>query len=248
MGFTLHFINMAEEIKTPKVGVIIIIYNIPSTLFILQIEAIKTFCTDEDYEIQIIDNGNIPLMSEHIKYHAELFGLNYTKTFSTDQNSSTSHSFSADLAYQMFKDRYEIIAYIDHDLIPVKFFSFSEILGDKIMAGLGQHKGIYMWPGLVFWWNSKIDKSLVSFAPQIGLDTGAGLRKIIEEYGIENCRFLNEAYQQNIGFTGTKHGHFSLLHDATFAHMVCASNWSGEDRHEERVNTFINFVKEKAGL
>lgn len=236
-----------EEVKK-KVAIVIITYNIPSTVFILQIEAIKTFCKDADYTIEIIDNSNRPECSEYIEYHSNTFGLNYTKTFSADQNSSTSHSFAAELAYSKLKDKYDLLFFADHDLIPLNFFSCEEIIGDKIGGGLGQHDGKYIWPGLFFLNNSKVDKELVGFAPVPGFDTGGSLHKLIDHYGKENFFFSNEAYQQNPGFIDAKYGYISLLHNLTFAHCKNGSNWEKQDRHEERMNSFINLVKEKTGL
>lgn len=238
---------MGEEIKN-KVGIVIICYNISSKIFILQIEAIKTFCKDNDYVIEVFDNSNIPQFSEHIKYHSEVFGVNYTKTFSADQNSSTSHSFCANLAYMKLKDTYGYLMYLDHDNIPVDFFSVVNLLDGKRIAGLGQHSGKYFWPGLVMWENYDIDQSLINFNPRPGFDTGAGLMDVIERYGKDQCVYFNEAYQQNPGFMDTQFGYFSMLCDLKFCHMVAASGWRGEDRLEERTNSFINFVKEKAQL
>lgn len=239
---------MEEEIVNKKIGIIVVVYNLNSKIFILQIEAIKSFCKDKDYTIEIFDNSDVGEYSEHIEYHSNIFGLNYTKTFSADRNSSTSHSFAADLAYMKVKDRYNLLAFFDHDLIALRVFSIEEIIGDKIGGGLGQFGGAYVWPGLFFLNNDKVDKSLIGFSPIPGFDTGGSLHKLIDHYGKENFFFSNEAYQQNPGFIDAKYGYISLLHNQTFAHCKNGSNWENIDRHEERLNSFINLVKEKTGL
>jgi len=240
---------MGEEVKN-KIAIVIICYNISSKIFILQIEAIKSFCKDEDYTIEIFDNGNIPEMSEHIRYHAEQFGVNYTKTYSADQNSSTSHSFAAGLAYNKLKGIYSYFLFLDHDCIPKKVFSVASLLEGKIMGGLGQWDSQYFWPGLFCFDNTRVDKDLIDFWPvhEKRFDTGGNLYKAIEKHGKENCIFFNEAYVENHGFGGYKYAYFSLLCNEIFIHMTNGSQWNSEDRHEERVNSFINFVKEKAGL
>jgi len=225
---------MSEEIKEPKLGIIIITYNISTKVFILQIEAIKSFCKD-DYEILVVDNSNLPISIEHIKYHAEQMGVNYTKTFSADQNSSTSHSFAAGLAYNKFKDQFTHLLFLDHDAIPLTVFSvFDTLVDGKLMGGIGQHLGAYVWPGLFYLYNEKIDKDLVDFSPdnKRGFDTGGGLNKLIEKYGSDTCIFFNEAYQQNPGFIHNQYGVISLLHNQTFAHLSNASNWNPIEMQE----------------
>lgn len=233
-----------------KVGIIIITYNLPVDIFLLQIAAIKKFCTD-DYEIEIFDNSSRLKFSEDIKYHSKLLGLQYTKTFSSSQNGSESHSFAANFSYQKIKNNYQYLFFMDHDLIPVKEFSVVQILGDKIIAGIGQGaKKKYLWPGCVMWNADKIDKNIIdfSFSHDLGLDTGGLLYKVIEQYGEDNCIFFDEAYYQNPYFVHPQYGHYTMIMDEVFCHFTNASNWFGADRHEERINSLLNIAKEKTGL
>lgn len=228
-----------------KVGIVIITYNISSELFALQIEAIRKFCKD-DFEIMVIDNSTDMKMSVGIQYHAGQLAIPYKKTMASSYDGSDSHSFAANFSYLMLKDHFDAMFYLDHDCLPIKPFSVIEILGeDKIMAGIGQHD-LYMWPGCVMWRNDKIDKELISFNPdhERRLDTGAGLSKVIEKYGKENCIFFNEVYEQNPNFTG-KYNYYALINDGMFLHVVNSSNWSGEMRHEERINSMVNLLREK---
>lgn len=233
-----------------KVGIIIIVYNLPTDVFLLQMEAIKKFCKD-DYEIEIIDNSTSFDVSHDIEYHSRELGLGYKKTFASSQNGSDSHYFAARLSYQMFRDSFDIICYIDHDVIPVKPFSFVEILGeDKMMAGLGQGGSVtYYWAGLVLWRNDLIDKDLVDlgYCHEKKIDTGGNTYKLIEKYGKENCIFFNESYHENPDYVG-KYNHYAMLNDGMFIHFVGASNWIDVPTHKERINSLINITKEKAGL
>src|SRR5687767_13518682 len=108
-------------------GIVIITYNIPSDVFLLQVEAIRKFCKD-NFVIEVVDNSCIPEMAESIRYHSSRLKLNYVKTFSGSQNGSESHSFAANFAYSKFRDSYDYLFFMDHDLIPVKPFSVIDIL------------------------------------------------------------------------------------------------------------------------
>ncbi len=228
-----------------KVAIIIIVYNLPSEVTILQVNAIRKFCKDE-HEIFIVDNSTDKDMSEATRYHCGQLGVEYMKTNASSKNGSDSHAFSANFSYQRFISIDQIIAFVDHDVVPIKSFSFSEILGDKIIAGLGQGGNRpYYWPGLVFWNNDKIDKGLVDFSPMPGMDTGAGLSKIIDRYGVDNCIFLNESYHENPYFKDPKFGSYSEINDNMFLHFTGSSNWRNEPRHLERINSLINVATEK---
>lgn len=235
-----------------QVGVIIITYNISIEIFLLQIAAIRKFCKDEEYRIEIIDNSDNLKCAEDIRYHAEQLELRYTKTFSSSNNSTDSHSFASNFAYQKLKGTYDYFFFSDHDLIPVKEFSIIEILsGGHVIAGLGQGaKKTYFWPGCVMWKENAVEKDLIDFgfSHELGLDTGGNLYKVVEKYGKENCIFFNEAYHQNPNFNNNQYAHYAMIKDGTFMHFVAASGWSGADRHEERINSLINIAKEKTGL
>lgn len=233
-----------------KVGIIVITYNLSAEIFLLQIAAIKKFCTD-DYEIRVFDNSNNLGASEAIRYHATQLNIDYRKTFSSSHNGSDSHSFCANLSYQRVKNEYDYYAYFDHDLIPVKEFSVIKILGDKVIAGLGQGaKKKYFWPGNVMWNGNTIDRELIdfSFSHELGLDTGGGLYKMIEKYGEDNCIFFNESYHQNPNYNRSQYAHYSMIADETFMHFIGASNWINLEDNEERINSLLNIAKEKTGL
>lgn len=229
-----------------KVGIVIICYNIASRIFLLQVEALKKFCKD-DFVIEVFDNSFDEELSEGIRYHCSILEIPYTKTNATSKNGSDSHSFAANLSFDFLKDKYDYFAYLDHDLIPLVPFSVVDILGDKILAGVGQGKNVaYIWPGCLFISTEGIDKELIDFSPnhKLGYDTGGGLSKIFEAYGKENCIFFNEIYCQNPGFTG-KQGYYSLINNGMFMHFIEGSNWEGSERHEERINSLLNIAQTK---
>lgn len=234
-----------------KVGIIIIVYNLSSEIFLLQIAALRKFCKD-DFTIEVVDNSTNLEMAESIRYHAEQLKINYCKTFANSNNGSDSHTWAANFAYQKFKDTYEYVMFIDHDCIPVKEFSVVEILnGGHVMAGLGQGaKKKYMWAGMVMIANERVDKSLIDFSTnaEFGLDTGGNLYKTIEKYGEENCIFFNESYHQNQYFHGTAYNHYAMINNQMFLHFVNSSLWNPVENNEARINGLINIAKEKTGL
>lgn len=235
-----------------KIAIVIITYNLPTDIFILQMQAIKKFCKDEDYVIEIFDNSTKPDLAEPIEYHAEQLGVNYRKTYSHSENGSDSHCWAANFAYQKIKEEYQAFFFVDHDVIPVCDFSVEKILsGGHVMAGLGQGaKKTYFWAGMVMWVADRVESELIDFGVDhnLNLDTGGKLYKVVDKYGKENCIFFNEAYHQNPNYNGLQYNHYAMLNNGTFCHIVNSSNWAGADRHEERINSMINVVKEKTGL
>lgn len=231
-----------------KVAVIIITYNISSEIFILQIEAIRKFCKD-DFVIHVIDNSTEEEIAKDIKYHAENFKLDYTKTYSSSKNSSDSHAYAANFAYQKFKGGFEYWFFMDHDLIPVQPYSVTEILnGGHVIAGLGQlgsSTKTYFWPGCVMFHLEGDEKDIIDFSPSKGLDTGGGLHLVVEKYGLDHCIFFNEAYHQNPYFNSNVYNSFAMINNGMFFHCVNGSNWAGKDRHEERINSLLNIAREK---
>lgn len=235
-----------------KVAVVVVVYNLSAEIFLLQMAAIKKFCTDKDYVIHVFDNSSDPEKAEHIRYHAEQNGIDYCKIFATSNNSSDSHSWAANFAYQKLKDNYNYWFFMDHDLIPVKEYSVLDILGGgHVMAGLGQGAlKTYMWQGCVMLHLEGQEKNIVDFScnSEFGLDTGGNLYKVVESFGKESCIFFNESYHQNPYFVSNEYSSYAMIKDETFMHFVGASNWFGKDRHEERINSLINVAKQKTGL
>jgi len=227
-----------------KVCCCIITYNIDPTVFLLQVSAIRRFCTDE-CDIHVVDNSSDKELATAIKYHCDDLGIEYKRTKSGSKNSSDSHTFALKFAYDMLRDKYDYFLFLDHDCIPVKPFGVVDTLGTKLMAGIGQGRPpyVYLWVGCLFMNTSGIDKSLVdfSFSHQLHLDTGGMIYKLIEKYGHENFIFFDEVYCQIDGFDG-KYGYYSLISDERFLHMVGGSNWEGIDRHTERMNALINIT------
>lgn len=236
---------MPQEIK---LGIIIITYN-QANLLRLQVECIHKYCKD-DHDIIVVDNSTDQSSIDNIFYHANDLGCQYLKTNASSKNGSGSHAFAANIAFEKFGKNYQYVAYLDHDLFPVKPFSGINVLNDKLMAGIGQLKNgkTYFWPGCLFFQNI-IDstKNVIDFSPnsEFGLDTGGNLYKIYESNSSSYFVHFNEAYFENHGFTKSKQNFYSMINNEMFMHFICGSNWKGETDHEERINSLINILIEK---
>lgn len=234
-----------------KLGVVIITYNISVDIFILQIEAIKKFCKD-DFTIEVIDNSTDKPLYEAIRYHAERLGLHYTKTFAGGKNSSDSHTFASNFAFQKLKDSYSHLLWLDHDCVPVKYFSVvEELSGGHVAGGIGQEKKKkYWWPGCLYLHLDAIDKEIVDFGTnqEFGLDTGGNLYLIIEKYGEDHCLFFNESYHQNQYIKTKYYGNYAMIKDETFLHCINGSNWNGTEDNAARMAALVNVIKDRTGL
>lgn len=231
-----------------KLATIIITYNIPSEIFILQIQALRKFCQDQ-FVIEIFDNSTDEAMAEAIRYHADRLEVNYRKVYASQASGSESHSFAAQFSYDLLKSDYDAFFYLDHDCAPIKEFSVKEILGNKLYAGIAQKTPTYLWPGCFMFKNNEIDRSLIDFSPnhELGLDTGGNLYKLVEALGKENGIFFSEEYHENQHFKGKAYNVYAVI-QKTFMHFIAASNWIDLEGHQVRINGLIAILKEKAQL
>lgn len=247
-------------------AIVIITFNIHPDVFILQMEAIKRFCRDENFAIEVFDNSDNAEAAESVKYHSanqslsgndqsgsqlqtpnpQLSTINYTRVRAGTGDASWSHSFAANFAWALLQDKYDRFAFFDHDLLPVKDFSVAEILGGKPLAGLAQDKEHkYFWPGCFMFDNLRItNKELINFSPCPGLDTGGELYKAIDHFGLDQCVFFDEAYHQNPHFPNGQYNYYTMLYKETFMHFVNASNWNPVEGQQERLNSLINIARE----
>jgi glycosyltransferase involved in cell wall biosynthesis len=234
--------SKANPVKMPKVAIIIVSYNAPQ-LLIPQLDGLDRFCKD-DFEVVVVDNSSDKEAANAIKYYCE-GRCKHIKTNAGSRGGSSSHSFAANLGYLKFGADYDYLAYLDHDLFPIRDFSVVEILGEKLIAGIGQEKEkTYFWPGC-FMFNAN-EVTDVDFSPSPGLDTGGGTWKLIEKHGKENCIFFGEEYFENDQFQcdNPKYNHYTVIYD-TFMHFLGASGWEYKERNEERLNSLLNILHDR---
>lgn len=223
-----------------KTGIVIITFNTPS-LILPQLESIERFCQD-DFEIIVADNSSEKSASQAIEYHARNHRFLRLETKTT--NPSMSHASACNKAWEMLKDKFDYLLFLDHDNFPFKPFSVVEMLQGKSLGGLGQKKSkTYFWPGFFMAHTSICE---LDFSPAHGLDTGGNIHKAIERAGIENCVFFGEEHCANneIQPGKTPYVFYSVI-AKRFMHFINASNWAGNENHEERINSLLNILKNR---
>ena len=228
-----------------KTGIFIVTYNAP-TLLPLQVDRIVRHCKD-DFELVIVDNSTDKDAAEAIHYHAIRLGCSYLRTQAGSKGGSESHAFACNVSYQREGRKYAYVLYLDHDNFPVKDFSVVDMLGDNVIAGLGQNKSkTYMWPGLVMLNNQHLDPIKVDFScsREYMLDTGGMLFTIIEQFP-DRAVFFDEAYCENPHFPTPPYNYYAMLAGGVFMHFVNGSNWNKQGNNDERVNSLINILSEK---
>jgi glycosyltransferase involved in cell wall biosynthesis len=228
-----------------KLGIVIVTYNI-ADLITKQVECIRRFCKDDDYDIIVVDNSDDTEIATAINYYISSLDVVYLKTQSADHNDSNSHAFACNVSYAKYRNKYKMFFYMDHDLFPVRDFSVAEILKERAMAGLGQAKSKdYYWPGCVMWNNESTDNSLIDFSVNhaLGLDTGGNLYKAIESHGKEWCAFFNEKYYENNFYKETFYNFYATINDDMFMHFINSSNWNPVVDNKGRISTLLHILE-----
>lgn len=234
-----------------RTAVIIVVFNTSDFIY-RQIELLRRFCTDESFDIIVVDNSTNPLVVDKVREEAQVNGCRYLKT-DTKADTSYSHAYAANTAYANFANDYDLIFYCDQDLFPVKQFSIKEITEGKSLSGIAQGKQIgnkfvtYLWPGALMINHSVLGdkKSILDFSPEIGLDTGGRLYKIIESSPADHIGLFDEQPWKNPLFNKSHYDFYTMLYKETFMHFVCGSNWAGKEHHAERMQSLFLILAEK---
>lgn len=229
-----------------KTAITIITYNVPN-LISRQVECIRRFCKDE-HDIIVFDNSSNNDMAESIAYYCTQMDVPLVKIYSAESSGSKSNAFACNFAYQKIKDSYDFIMFLDHDTFPLRDFSIQKIIEGRMMAGVGQEKGVmYFQQTSLMWDNRTIDKSLVDFSPceKMGLDTGGLLYRVIEKYGKDACVFFNEKYYQNPYFREGFYNFYATVNDDMFMHFINASGWNPIVGNDTRLNALLNVLNER---
>jgi len=230
-----------------NLAIVIVTYNI-ADLITKQIECVRRFCKDVDYEIIVVDNSDDDVAAKAISYYISNLNVLYLKTHSSDHNDSKSHAFACNVSYLKYKDWYKLFFYMDHDLFPIKDFSVADILKEHAMAGLGQPKNkVYYWPGCVMWNNESTDNHLIDFSVnhELGLDTGGNLYKAIEAHGKEHCMFFDEKYYENPLYHESFYNFYATMNNDMFMHFINSSNWNPVVDNKGRVSSLLHILEGK---
>jgi len=208
-----------------KTGIITVTFNVPKLLK-YQLKTLKKYCLD-DYEFIVIDNSNDENHINEIKNICKENNISYThKGFSVSVGNvpSTNHGLALNYAYETFKNKFDYLIFLDHDLFPIKPFSVGEMLGDNIIGGCEQNinNTIYLWPGFIMF--SKLDETF-DFTPNPH-DTGCKLSGFINQNIDKVLFFDNGAVSIDLKLNNDwLHEFYGDIHNGTFMHFVKASNW-----------------------
>lgn len=235
-----------------SVGIFIVVFNI-SNLISTQLDLIKKFCKDDQFDIIVIDNSNDHNVSQEIKKHVVNNSCIYDNSNNRQCDFSQSHAAACNYTYEKFNHSYEYMFFLDHDNFPIKNFSVKTILMNKVAGGLGQIRKdkTYFWPGCVMFNNNNIKKSLINFSIHagFGLDTGGMLYKIIEKYNTSNCVFFDQKEVKNNLFVEGFYNFYNIIENAqdasqfSFMHFLNSSNWNNKEKHNERITSLLSILK-----
>lgn len=233
-----------------KLAIIIVVWNVHD-LISTQLDLLKRFCKDDSFDIIVIDNSTNLSIAARVKKYVETAGCIYIKT-NTNLETSNSHAFACNHAYETYKLQYEYMLFLDHDNFPIKDFSVKNLLNDKVIGGVGQTRlKTYLWAGCVALNNKIVDQNMVDFStnPQFNLDTGGNLYQILEKYGLDSCVFLDQFETKNTLYDKYDWWAYNIIanqkKDAQFSfmHFINASNWSNSQTNEERINSLMILLK-----
>lgn len=259
-----------------KIAFLIIGYNV-SSFIEPQTKCIKRFCKDEQYDIIVVDNSSSEVLRANLEKQCGVLDVKYFKIESDivkpkKIDPSHDHAFALRYAFNKFKNEYDYIFFLDHDLFPIKEFSVAEFLklnteNKLIAAGLPQGSNKhFFWAGCFLLNMRDVDLSLIGdFSPNysLGLDTNGDTYKLLEVYNkdrfcffteefIMNNRFLNiisnkqdEMRQNNGSDVNDPYKEYQLIADGTFLHFRGSSNYVNCILYGERMGSLFNVLNEK---
>lgn len=262
--------------ETYKIAFLTIAFNFPEFIG-HQARCIKRFCKDKEYDILVIDNSNIETQRENIQQQCESLGVKYFKVESDiikpkRMAASDDHAFALKYAFNKFKDEYDYIFFLDHDIFPIKDFSVVELLklnteNKLIAAGLPQGSNkTFFWAGCFLLNMRDVDLSLIgNFSPiaGLGLDTNGDTHKLLEVYEKDRFCFFNEEFitnnhflhiisnkqdevrQNGGGEVNDPYKEYQLIANATFLHFRGGSNYVSCVLYAERMGSLFNVLNEK---
>ena len=209
-------------------------------------------------DIIVVNNSTDDVMRKSILSKCKTQMDYYIETACTDGDNSFSHAFALNTAFQKFKDSYERIFFVDHDIFPLNAFSIMVETENIKAAGVEQvrekdgFRVKYFFPGCLMLNMLKVDKSIIDFTPdgQLGVDTGGKLYPIIHNSKEHEYAFFNEVHHQNSQINKNQYNFYSIIttpHESKFMHFINASNWAKNDEqdHDERLESLNNILNRK---
>lgn len=262
--------------ETYKIAFLTIAFNVPEFIE-HQTRCIKRFCKDKQYDILIVDNSNIETCRKNIQQQCESLDVKYFKIESNivkpkKLDSSGDHAFALRYGFNKFKDDYDYVFFLDHDIFPIKDFSVAEFLklnteNKLIAAGLPQGSNkTFFWAGCFLLNMRGCDLNLIgNFSPihALGLDTNGDSHKLLEVYEKDRFCFFNEQFiinnrfldiisnkqdevrQNGGGEVNDPYKEYQLIANGTFLHFRGGSNYVSCILYGERMGSLFNVLNEK---
>lgn len=199
----------------------------------------ELFSKHLDGQFIVLDNSTDSAVSININDFCRARNIRYIRTQFNERDSSRSHGLACNEAYKILKD-YDIIGYFDHDLFPIADVNISELMKDKVIAGVPQFREeiTYFWAGFVIINNNLIDRNAVDFMPSPGLDTGGEIHRIMKHLPQSSYHFFAERPNDEL----TKISFDIEAKEPCFIHFRNGSNWANEPNYEERINRLMGLL------
>lgn len=196
-------------------------------------------------DILIVDNSSDYSISKKLKDFADIHAISYLKTSINENDFSKSHAYAASIVLEMYRNDYDSIFLLDHDIFPFKEI---DLPTEFYLAGVQQIRKSpkeleteiilnYLWPGCLFINTAALKGIEIDLHPQvvseIFLDTGGGLYKLIKG-NEDKIKYLAERHEED----------YSII-DESWMHFRKGSNWANETGHQERIERLMEKLQEK---
>lgn len=209
-----------------RIGIITVTFNVA---YFIQ-RQIDSFGKYTKGELIVVDNSDNLDASNNVRQICKGNGVKFIKTLFNEKDSSKSHGYACNCGLAYFKEDYDVLFFVDHDLFPVKEVDLEALIEGYKVVGVPQFKdgNVYFWPGCVMM-RTDLD---VDFMPRPGLDTGAGFVDIVNSTPQEEIGFMDEVNTEE----------FSRIYDGSFIHFRNGSNWKKDPKHDLRVSKLIQLL------
>lgn len=212
--------------------IITIAFNKPD-LIESQILLLKMHIKDSFVHV-VFDNSSEASCSKKIKEICKLNKVIYFKNKGTEKNKkvqinpSISHGKALNYAFKKIAvpSGAKILTFLDHDIFPVKEYSFFSNIGSADFLGVKMSKmGMwYLWPGFFSMKMNKIINKKINFLPAPSLDTGGSLWSGI--FSKEQKVIFARRRNYTIGKLTNKQKDVYQIVDSSWVHLVNGSNWA----------------------
>ena len=230
-----------------------------------QIELVKQFICDDDYQHVIIDNSTRRNMRKNIasickNNEIEYIAIPYIVSWLASKNiyvNGYSHGCALNWTYRyVIKPRQpKRFMLLDHDLFPLKRISIKERLGNKDFLGVRRKRtyGWYLWPGWSIFRFNSIANNKPDFMPLFikkqYFDSGGSMyKRVFHNYDVNAIEFPNIRIIRIKKTKGLNsqydiyHGDCIQIIDEGWIHIINGSNCAQIKGKEETIKSIIENI------